>query len=522
MTYPTALQKYCKKYNIPIEIYSSFREYCIWMVPKIDGREWSRYHFTLMDRIDFYLKQGSGEFIGQMPQRFGKTLICGALTISYFMGMNPDKAVLYATNTSSRAKEFTKESLYPLLFSEKYKRAFPRIKLKYQLDNEVNDISTKERRKSATLLEDRFGVLDRKGQYNARGTDTAINGIRAHLLIVDDPYANFNDAQSEIIRNKTTAWYAADAVGRSEANTLIINISTRYHDDDIIGYVIKTGERIIAEHPDYPLPEILTFRAEAEQDNEFPYDPRKKGEFLIPEFRDKYLKTKYGDPITWACVYQQNPINVNGMLLKIENLQEYLHEIQYNNVYISIDTNMKASAIDGDKAGITVWQYNHPNKYLITFVNEQYNLVDLLGCVTKLIHDYPNYAAILIEGRASGDGLADLLRTQFGRVLVVEPVKSKVERFQWCLPEFHAGNVWLPPGHKCPNIMEYKRQLLNFTGEKKNKDDLVDSTSMFLNYLRQNIVIQPNKGSLVAFKSNIPNDVRGLLTMHNVPRRYIR
>lgn len=521
MKFNPALINYCKKYDVPIEIYTSFKVYCCWMMPDIDGRQWQEFHHYIMDRINFYLKQGFGELIVEMPQRHGKTQILGKLLSSYFIGMNPDKAVLYCTNTSGRAKEFTKEDLYPTIFSDKYKRAFPRIKLKYELDNEKNTQDTKEKRKAATLLEDRFGVLGRKGQFNARGVDQAINGIRSHLMICDDPYANFADAQSEIIRAKTTKWYDADATGRAEANTITINISTRYHDEDIIGHVRQIADEIKRHNPDYELPEVITFKAEAEQDSEFPYDNRKKGEFLIPEFKNKYLKIKHGDPITWACVYQQTPINTAGLLLKIENLKEYLYKINHDNVYISIDTNMKASAINGDKAGITIWQYSHPHKYLIDFINEQYNLVELINCVITLINKYSHYSAILIEGRASGDGLADILQTKFARIIVVEPVKSKVERFQWCLPEFHAGNVLIPDSYTCPKIWDYKKQLLNFTGEKKNKDDLVDSTSQFLNYLRQNIVLHSGNSGLVTFKNNVASNTRALIGITQT-RRYTR
>lgn len=489
MNHNQALVNYCKKYDIPVEIYSDFKTYCTWMMPHIDHRPWQSFHFYIMDRVDYYLKKGSGHLIVEMPQRHGKTQICGKLLTSYFLGMNPDKAVLYATNVSDRAKEFTKEDIYPIVFSEKYKRAFPRVKLKFELDNEKNTQETKEKRKAATQLEDRFGILDRMGQYNARGVGQAINGIRAHLLIVDDPFASYSDANSDIIRKKTLDWYNGDAVGRTEANPLKITISTRYHDQDVIGFVLANAQRIHEENPKYPIPEVITFRAEANEDNEFSYDARKKGEWLIPEFENKYLEIKYGDPIAWACIYQQEPININGMLLKLENFKEYLHQINHNNIYISIDTNMKAEALKGDCAGITVWQYSHPNKYLVEFINERYNFVELINAVVTLINKYPNYSGILIEGRASGDALGDILNTKFARIIITEPSKSKVERFQYCLPEFHAGNVWMPSSYACSRIMDYKRQLLNFTGEKNNKDDLVDSTSQFLNWIRNNVIM---------------------------------
>ena len=493
---------YCKANNIPLAIYESYKAYCTWMIPRIDGREWQDFHYYVMDRIDYYLKQGSGILILELPQRTGKTLLAGWLLVTYYLGMHPDLSVLYTTNTSGRAIEFTKEDIYPIMFSDKYKKAFPTIKLKYELDKQENTQSVKEKRKSATLLEDRFSVLNRQGQYNARGVDQAINGIKAHLLINDDPFANYNDANSETIRNKTLKWYTGDFHGRSEAKCLKILISTRYHDEDVIGYVVKNAKRIKEDYPDYPMPEVITFRAEAEIDNEFPYDSRSRGEFLIPEFKNKYLEIKYSDPITWACVYQQQPINVNGLLLKLDNFKEYNYHIEHNNVYISIDTNLKAEATKGDCCGITVWELSYPHKYLIEFFNERYHFQQIIECILLLISKYPNYRCILIETKASGGALYDILSGKFHGVVAIDPTRSKMERLQWCLPEFHAGNVFLPVPHLYPQIMDYKRQLLNFTGEKNNKDDLVDSTTMFLNYVRMNMVLSASSDKFIEYKDN--------------------
>jgi len=339
-----------------------------------------------------------------------------------------------------------------------------------------------------------------------------ISGYPSHLTIIDDYFGKYEDAQSDIIREKVIKWWRADVKMRGQIDTLEITFCTRWHSEDVIGMIRKDIEE--NEDADYLIPEIITFPAQKELDDmDNLYDNRQIGDYLWADYRHKYADAKK-DSIVWACVMQQKPINAKGMMLNAEDLVHWVTEPAQDNLYISIDTNMKSEAEKGDKTSIQVWQLSQPNKYLIDVYYIKTNFVELVNLVMDIISKYPPYSALLIETRANGQALVDLLKTKLPRVIGVEPQQksknnfsrglptgsnqnSKADRMQLCLPEFKAHNVWLPPITRCTGIIEFKRQLINFTGAKGKTDDHADACSMFLNYVRNNIIILPNNNKRI-------------------------
>lgn len=500
------LKAYYDKYGIPYDINTNFKSFCLYMIPKIDGSDWQWFHFYIMDRCDYYLRQSINPDINkmhqlmlEMPQRHGKSLIIGTLLPAYYLALAPDKWVLYTTHTADLAIDQSKQ-LIKLMTSDKYKWVYPHVPLKYELDNDENTQQTKEQRKYNKLTDNSLTIVGRNGGYNSVSVGQNINGLKAHLLICDDYFASYNQAQSETERNKRWKWYQGDARGRRESGCFEIDTSSRQHQDDIIGKNIEySRDRLLKEEELYHENqnfkrvfkgiERIVFRAKAIQDHEFPYDNRKKDDYLWSKFIDKYLDAEYGDPIVWSTTYQSMPFNITTQFLQLEQLKEYNHRLKPTNVFISVDTNQNADALKGDCAGITVWSYTGKDKYLLEFVNERLSFVNLVATIERLIAKYPFYIGILIEGASSGYAVHNVLSQKFSKVIILPVSKNKMERFQMCLPEFHAGNIFLPSPSICPGIYIYKQQLLNFTGVKGGVDDLVDSTTQFLNYINQHIII---------------------------------
>ncbi len=469
------------------KIYGSFTEYCKYMVPLLNNEhEWQWFHELMANTLDRKLKENKGgTLIIECPPQHGKTLIAGQLLISYYMAKHPNRYCLYATHSSDRAINFTKQELMPHFFSEKYKALFGHIKLKYDLTD--NDKKSKETRKTATLSDNAFSLVGHRGRYLAVGVGQSISGYPASLIVTDDFFGSAADSNSEVIRSKVNTWYKRDIEARAQSNTLKIIFCTRWNSEDIIGMVLK--EAAENEDPNYQYPEVITLPAQLEvYHDKHDYDPRQPGDYLWDIYKFKYASAKK-DEGTWNALYQQEPLDTKGLVLKAEHLKFYSEYIRPMNVYISIDTNFKAESESGDKCGITIWQHSEPYKYLIDAVYAKLDFNQLLDVVAQIIQKYPMYNAIIIEEKANGRALYELLRKKFARCISYKlGTNSKMERFQWCLPEFIAGNVLLPMAQELPVVSEYKRQLLAFTGAKGGKDDLVDSTSMFLNWLRENCI----------------------------------
>jgi len=77
------------------------------------------------------------------------------------------------------------------------------------------------------------------GSYLAVGRGGSITGRGAHLLIIDDPLKDREEANSQTIRNALKEWYASVAYTRLTADGAIVLIQTRWHEDDLAGWLLR-------------------------------------------------------------------------------------------------------------------------------------------------------------------------------------------------------------------------------------------------------------------------------------------
>ena len=131
-------------------------------------------------------------------------------------------------------------------------------------------------------------------------------GILAHnCAIVDDPIKNREEAESATTRQKIKDWYTSTFYTRLAPGGGVLVILTRWHDDDLAGWLLeqekKGGDKW----------DVVRYPAIAVEDEKY----RKKGEALHP---DRYpiealerIKRAVGDR-DWSALYQQNPVPDEG------------------------------------------------------------------------------------------------------------------------------------------------------------------------------------------------------------------
>ncbi|MFN8770887.1 MAG: terminase large subunit domain-containing protein [Neisseriaceae bacterium] len=476
---------------------NNFSNYCKFMIPEFD---WQWYHDIIMNKIQQLIDSGRGNLIIELPPQHGKTAIAGILLTSYIFGRFPEKRLVYATYNEERAKDVVQNEILPLIMSDRYSEVFPNSKIKWNVDEELD--SKIKKKKEATAL-GFSNVNSNRGGFKAAGRRTMLTGKPAHLLIIDDYFKDDSEAFSPKIRDQVWNWYATTARTRQQTNTIKIVFATRWHSDDLIGRIKKENE-LNQDEADYIKWEILTFPAlkEAHHAN-YDYDKRSVGEYLDINKRHLYAEFKT-DIRAWKALCQQEPLDEKGLIFQRDYFHQYetLPEIQQ--VYISIDTNFTKTAKHGDDCGITLWGINNHRYYLLDFYNAKYNFIELKNKVVELIRIYPNYTGILVELKANGAALVDELNQYFPRVYGIDPAnKSKLQRAQYVLDEFVNSRVFVPTKRLNPRIDIFIEQLCQFTGQKDGVDDLVDSTTMFLGYVKHNIIKLPSLDSLE--KLAIPN-----------------
>ncbi|GAB2619951.1 hypothetical protein SNE34_01460 [Lysobacter erysipheiresistens] len=143
----------------------------------------------------------------------------------------------------------------------------------------------------------------------AAGILGAVTSARADLLIIDDPVAGREEADSETIRRKTRQEYEDSLMTRLKPRASVIIIQTRWHMDDLSGGLLpedydgRSGPVLCRDGQVW---DVLNIPAKCELAD----DPvgRKVGEYLWPEWFDARHWANYeSNPRTWASLYQQRP-----------------------------------------------------------------------------------------------------------------------------------------------------------------------------------------------------------------------
>lgn len=136
------------------------------------------------------------------------------------------------------------------------------------------------------------------GQFIAAGFGGSVTGNPGHLILVDDPYKSWAQAHSKKIREAVQDWFLTTLYQRQQQDTTIIVLSTRWHRDDLCGYLLQ-------KHED-PW-ECVRFPALAEAGDALGRAP---GDALCPEryTREKLEDIRRGMPSeAWDAIYQQAP-----------------------------------------------------------------------------------------------------------------------------------------------------------------------------------------------------------------------
>lgn len=229
-----------------------------------------------------------------MPPRHGKSMLASEFFPAWYLGRNPDHYIATATYAQELADDFGRK-VKNQIETQGFQSIFPGVGL-------ADDSKSAKR----FHVEGRTGGFEhfttQRGAYYAVGVGGPLTGRGAHLLLIDDPIKNREDAESEIVRRKTKDWYTSTAYTRLMPGGRVIVIQTRWHEDDLAGWLLKEHE-----HEGWV---VLTLPAIDEH-----------GKALWPEQYDiKALERirRALPPRDWSALYQQQPTPDEGDYFKVE------------------------------------------------------------------------------------------------------------------------------------------------------------------------------------------------------------
>lgn len=156
------------------------------------------------------------------------------------------------------------------------------------------------------------------GEYFAAGVGGSITGRRADLVLIDDPVRGREDAESELIRDKTWDWYKSDLYTRLKPGGRIVLIQTRWHEDDLAGRLLNE----MASGGDQW--DVVSLPALAIENDPLGREPDQP---LWPEWEsldELERKRRAVGPRDWSALYQQRPAPEEGDYFKAEWLRPYV------------------------------------------------------------------------------------------------------------------------------------------------------------------------------------------------------
>lgn len=354
------------------------------------------------------------------------------------LGRNPDLQVVLGTYNANRAIDVSKD-IQRVMASDPYRVLFPKTKLA----GGPKDM--------ALLQALRFGVVGRRGTFEAAGIGQRISGKSMMLGIVDDPYGGRSDAESEAGRREVWSWWVGDFTTRQAGDqAAIVLIQTRWHEDDLAGRLL----RLAKETPDADQWRVVSFPAICDQ--VLDGDPRQLGEALWPaRFSLQWLKsTKAAKGVyDWESLYQQRPVPPGGAMGK----REWFRTDACNQMTIrrcrawDIAATKPKAGMDPDWTVGTLLEERTDGKWVVRHV------VRMRGT--------PNEVDNLILATARGDGKDTLIREErvglAGKVVEAAHTKllagydyaavpigqtDKATRWRPFLVQAEAGNVHIVPG----------------------------------------------------------------------------
>lgn len=257
-------------------------------------KDWGRE----LEKLEF----GGYDILGLSgPPRSGKTGV-GSLFLAWVMGRHPEKSCVFATHTTGNANKVLLDVLN-LITDERrgWKAMFPGFTVEKSIENSWINLTPKPK----------------ENNYHTayfRGIDGGFSGMleASHLLYVDDLIKNIEEAMNPT--RLDTAWqkYSVDiSQRRTNSKVKELHIATRWSINDVLTRLEDKNEG----NPRTNFIKVAALDENGESNFNFTYNPLDKEHF-------EQLKSRM-DEVSFECIYQQNPIERDGLIFTRDSLNYY-------------------------------------------------------------------------------------------------------------------------------------------------------------------------------------------------------
>lgn len=405
------------------------------------------------------------------------------------MGHKPNTRITGVSYNEDIALRMNRDTA-KIMRSEWYQNLFPATRIDPKFDTKDHFMTTKS------------------GERVATSVNGTLTGAGGEFIIIDDSL-KAGDAGSQHQIEKVNQWYGETLISRldNKADSVIILIMQRLAPNDLTGFLLNNDPENEWHHINIP--------AIAEHDEEWICKSgiyrRKTGEALHPE-RESLLhiesvRRSMGTYV-FAAQYQQNPIAIEGSLIKKEWVRNHRYnELPANPDFIvqGWDTASKAGEFSNHSACVTCFVKDKVF-YLAHVFRDKLLYPDLKR---KVIEHYNEYRSkyscpviLAIEDKSSGISLIDELKAHNITVESFLPQGDKQSRLYNESVKFENRTFKLPKEGLAHWLNVYEDELFRFPGS--NSSDQVDATVVALSCAAMNLSPTPPLKTFAKLISTVP------------------
>lgn len=344
-----------------------------------------------------------------------------------------------------------------------------------------------------------FELSNHKGSVISRGIMSGITGRSAELIIIDDPVKNRAEADSESYRERMWNEWMSSLKTRLQAGSKCICIMTRWHTDDLAGRLLDSD----------PYCQLWRVPCEAEEGDVL---GREVGEGLCPEIGKgtdwlvAFKKSFIGDASeggirAWNALYQGRPTSQEGNLIRREWFKYHSGVVRepvtvkvgsisssvscavtpekWDKEWQSWDCAFKDTDSSDFVCGL-VFGRRGADYFLRDCVHARLDINGTMDAIKHISNKYPKATLKLMEEKANGAAVIQMLRHSIGGFVAVNPTESKTVRVNAIIPQVQSGNVYLPHPEDASWVQEFLDECAAFPSGRH--DDMVDAFSQGLQF----------------------------------------
>lgn len=408
-----------------------------------------------------------------LPPRYTKTEIVIKAFTAWCIAKNPKSLFLHLSYSDELALDNSSE-VRELISHEAFQEFWP---IDFKADSDA---------KKKWYTENGGGMYAAAtgGQVTGFGAGSMDKSKFGGAVLIDDPIKPEDALYSDTTRTKINKRFNGTIKSRlNSTSTPIILIMQRLHEEDLAGFLLEMGSEYKFFHLNLPA---------INETGPNEYDPRQIGEALWPEKHslENLNAMRLADPETFTAQYQQEPSPPNGHVIQDEHIRYYdeipkdiicrVHSWDFTFKEKSRNKNQKTDYVVGYEWALT----STKNIFLMPYeTRDRMGFEKSLEAFIAFQDAHPDPEAFLVEDKANGAAIIDVVKKKIKRVIEIEPKGSKLERLSATVPLWRDATIWLPSPKIAPWIKDYVVELKKFP--KGKNDDRVDASTQAIEYLEK-------------------------------------